>query len=248
MPGLNDRINAVLATTQNLFTVLRDVFIAALLVFLLGFPTQLNSTLSKAGITQLNGGVFTWQQAQQAAAQGTAAAQASSSASDTLDEVKSTLEDIASKSSDPNIQKEATDAANQAAGSLASLDTASNSLAQSVLTLQTTSTGAPSPTQASPTAGWVLLGNADSTHQTWTKATIPKIASASPDVSVGQVVKFSDNVFLRADKSQSQSYDQAPILGAVRSGSTAVVTDVAYVPNKRGNAHVWVKVNMKSNA
>jgi hypothetical protein len=246
MPGVHERVDAVLATTQNIFTLLRDVFLALLLIVLLGFPAQLNSILSKAGITQVNGGVFTWQQAKQAAAQGTAAAQANSSATDTLDEVKSTLDDIASSSSDPNIKKLATDASNQAATTLASLDTANSSLAQSVITLQTAAPGAASGAKASPTAGWVLLGNAEPTHQQWTRTPKPKIAG-SPDVTVGQAITFTDSVFLRGDKAQNQTFNQAPIVGAVRSGSSAVVTDVDYVSNKKGNAHVWVKVNMKSN-
>jgi hypothetical protein len=248
MPGINDRINAVLGTIQNLFTVLRDVFLAVLLIVLLGFPSQLNSILSKAGITQVNGGVFTWQQAQQAAQQGTAAAQANSSASDTLDDVKTTLEQIASQSTDPAIQKLATDAANQAGGSITSLDTANNSLAQSVLTLQAAAPGTSSVKQTSPTAGWVLLGNADPTHQQWTKSTTPKIATSSPNVTAGQTITFTGNVFLRGDNAQTQTHDQAPILGAVRSGSTAQVTAVDYVANRKGNVHVWVKVTMKSNS
>lgn len=249
MPGVHERVDAILSTTQNLFTLLRDVFLALLLIVLLGFPAQLNSILSKAGITQVNGGVFTWQQqAKQAAAQGTEAAQADSAATDTLDEVKSTLDDIASNSTDPNIKKLATDASNQAATTLASLDSASNSLAQSVITLQTAPPGSTSaPQVSSPTSGWVLLGNTDPTHQNWTKTTKPKIAG-SPDVTVGQTITFTDNVFLRGDKAQNQSFNQAPILGAVRKGSSAVVTEVDYVPNKKGNAHVWVKVNMKSNS
>lgn len=247
MPDVHARIDAILSTTQNLFTLLRDVFLALLLIVLLGFPAQLNSILSKAGITQVNGGVFTWQQAKQAADQGTAAAQADSSATDTLDEVKSALDDIANSSTDPNIKKMATDAATQAATTLASLDTANSSLAQSVVTLQAAAPSATSAAKASPTSGWVLLGNADPTHQQWTKSTKPKIAG-SPAVTVGQTITFTDSVFLRGDKAQNQSFNQAPIVGAVRSGSSGVITDVDYVANKKGSAHVWVKVNMKSNS
>ena len=85
MPDKQSGINAILATTQSLFTVLRDVFLVILFVILLCFPAQLNSMLSKAGITQLNGGIFTWQaQAQQATTQSTAAAQSNSSASESI--------------------------------------------------------------------------------------------------------------------------------------------------------------------
>jgi hypothetical protein len=248
MPDKQSRINAILATTQSLFTVLRDVFLVILFVILLCFPAQLNSMLTKAGISQLNGGIFTWQaQAQQATTQSTNAAQSNSSASDALEEIKSTLDDIASQSSDPNIKKQATDASNQAASSITSLDNANSSLAHSVLTLQSAAQGTPSGEQTPTAGGWVLLGNADSTHQQWTHTTRPKIANASPAVSVGQTITFADNVFLRADATQNQKPIQASILGAARSGSTAVITDVSYLPNKKGNARVWVKVKMNSN-
>jgi hypothetical protein len=223
------------------------VFLVILFVFLLCFPTQLNSTLSKAGISQLNGGIFTWQkQAQQASTQSTDAAQSNSSASEALEEIKSTLDDIASQSSDPTIKKQATDAANQAAGSITSLDNANSSLAHSVLTLQSAAQGTQSGEQTPTAGGWVLLGNADPTHQHWTHSTTPKIANASPAVTIGQVVTFADNVFLRADVAENQKPGEATILGAARSGSTAVITAVNYLPNKKGNARVWVKVKMKS--
>ncbi|MGO9776777.1 MAG: hypothetical protein ACLQGT_05720 [Terracidiphilus sp.] len=248
MPDKQSGINAILATTQSLFTVLRDVFLVILFVILLCFPAQLNSMLSKAGITQLNGGIFTWQaQAQQATTQSTAAAQSNSSASEALEEIKSTLDDIASQSADPNIKKQASDAANQAASSITSLDSANSSLAHSVLTLQSTAQGVQAGTAAPPASGWVLLGNADPTHQHWTHSTTPRIANATPAMTVGQVITFADNVFLRADAAPNQLPYQAPILGAVRSGSTAVITAVNYLPNKKGNARVWVKVNVKSN-
>ena len=247
MPDQPSRINAILATTQSLFTVLRDVFLVILFIFLLGFPTQLNSTLTQSGISQLNGGVFTWQaQAQQATAQNTDAAQQNASASSALEEIKSTLDDIASQSADPKIKQQATDASSQAATSITSLESANSSLAHSFLTLQSATRGAQSAEPAPPASGWVLLGNADLAHQQWTHSTKPKIANASPAVTVGQTVTFADNAFLHADPAQNQKPSEASIVGAVRSGSTAEITQVNYLPNKKGNAHVWVKVNVKS--
>ena len=246
MPDQPSRINAILATTQSLFTVLRDVFLVILFVMLLGFPTQLNSMLTKAGISQLNGGIFTWQaQAQQATTQSTSAAQDTASASDALEEIKSTLDDIASQSTDPEIKKQATDASNQAAASITSLESANSSLAHSFLTLQSATRGAPSAEPTPAASGWVLLGNADPTHQQWTHATKPKIANASPAVTVGQTVTFADNAFLRADAAANQKPSEASIVGAVRAGSTAEITQVNYLPNKRATLHVWVKVNVK---
>jgi hypothetical protein len=247
MAGIQDTVNSVLATIQSLFTVLRDVFLAVLLIFLLCFPAQLNSILSKAGISQLNGGIFTWQQAQQAATQSTAAAQATSAATDSLGDVKSALDAIASQSTDPNIKKQAADAASQAAGSIASLDNASSSLAHSVVTLQTAPPGAQSSPSPSASEGWVYVGKADPAHQHWITPPKTKIAAASPSLTVGQVVAFTDNIFLRADKAQNQTFNQSAILGAVRIGSTAAITDLAYSPARNGDALVWVKVVVKGN-
>jgi hypothetical protein len=247
MPGIQDTVNAVLATTQSLFTVLRDVFLVVLFVVLLGFPTQLNSILTKAGISQLNGGIFTWQQqAQQAATQSANAAQSNSSASDALDSVKSTLDAIASQSKDPNIRQQAADASSQAAGSIAFLDNANSSLAHSVVTqekmLQTAVPGAQSSPSPSATQGWVYIGKADPTHQQWMNPPKPKIATGSPAVAVGQTVTFTDDIFLRADKGPNQTYNQAAIVGAVRSGSTATITELNYSHARKGGDFVWVKV------
>ena len=251
MPGIQDTVNSVLTTTQSLFTVLRDVFLVVLFVVLLGFPTQLNSILTKAGISQLNGGIFTWQQqAQQAATQSANAAQANSSASDALDSVKSTLDAIASQSKDPGIKKLAADASSQASGSLAFLDNANSSLAHSVVTqekmLQTAVPGAPSSPAPPASQGWVYIGRADPTHQSWLNPPRPKISSGSPAVSAGQSVTFTDDIFLRADKGPNQTFNQAAILGAVRSGASATITQLDYSHARKGGDFVWIKVAVKS--
>jgi hypothetical protein len=251
MSGIQDTVNSVLSTTQSLFTVLRDVFLVVLFVVLLGFPTQLNSILTKAGISQLNGGIFTWQQqAQQAATQSTSAAQANSSASDALDSVKSTLDAIASQSKDPGIKKLATDASSQASGSIAFLDNANSSLAHSVVTqekmLQTAVPGAQSSPSPPASQGWVYIGRADPAHQSWLNPPKPKISAGSPAVTVGQTVTFTDNIFLRADKAQNETYNQAAILGAVRSGTTAIISQLDYSHARKGGDFVWVKVTAQS--
>jgi hypothetical protein len=250
MPGIQERINSILATTESVFTVLRDVFLVILFVFLLCFPAQLNSTLTKAGISQLNGGIFTWQQqAQQAAAQSTTAAQANAAASDSLSNVKSALDAIASQSKDPAIKKQATDAADQAAGSITSLDSANSSLARSVITQEnmahSSGPGTESTTSASASQGWVYVGKADPTHQHWAAIPRPKIATASPTVAAGQVVTFTDDIFLRADKAQNQTFNQAAILGAVRAGGTATIIAMQFSHALAGGDFVWVKVAVK---
>lgn len=250
MPDNQSGINALLATTQSLFNVLRDVFLVILFVFLLCFPTQLNSMLTKAGISQLNGGIFTWQQqAQLAANQSATAAQANAAASDSLNEVKSALDAIASTTRNPDIKKQAADAANQAAGSIASLETANSSLARSVVTqekmVHSSGPGTESTTLPTTTQGWVNIGKADPAHRHWAALPRPKIAAASPTVTVGQIVTFTDDIFLRADKEQNQNFNQAKILGAVRAGETATILAVQYSHALSGEDFVWVKVSVK---
>jgi hypothetical protein len=245
-------INAILATTQSLFTVLRDVFLVILFVFLICLPKQLNSMLTQAGISTLNGGIFTWQQqAQQAATQSTNAAQANSAASDSLSDVKSALEAIASQSKDPAIRKQATDDANLASGSITSLESANSSLARSVVTqenmVHSSGPGTESATSASASQGWVYVGKADPTHQHWAALPKPKIATVSPAVTVGQTVTFSDNVFLHADKAENQTFNQSAILGAVRAGSTATIAGLEYSHARAGGDFVWIKVVVKAN-
>jgi len=245
-------INAILATTQSLFTVLRDVFLVILFVFLICLPKQLNSMLTQAGISTLNGGIFTWQQqAQQAATQTTNAAQANSAASDSLSDVKSALEAIASQSKDPAIRKQATDAANLASGSITSLESANSSLARSVVTqenmVHSSGPGTESATSASASQGWVYVGKADPTHQHWAALPKPKIATVSPAVTGGQTVTFSDNVFLHADKAENQTFNQSAILGAVRAGSTATIAGLEYSHARAGGDFVWIKVVVKAN-
>jgi hypothetical protein len=46
---------------------------------------------------------------------------------------------------------------------------------------------------------------------------------------------------------ENQKPIEGSILGAARTGSMGVITAVKYLPNKKGNARVWVKVKMKSN-
>jgi len=50
---------------------------------------------------------------------------------------------------------------------------------------------------------------------------------------------------LRADKGQNQTYNQAAIVGAVRSGSTATITELNYSHARNGGDFVWVKVAAK---
>jgi hypothetical protein len=252
MPVNESGINVFLATTQSLFTVLRDVFLVILFVFLICFPKQLNSMLSQAGISQLNGGIFTWQQqAQQAATQSTNAAQANAAASDSLGNVKSALEAIASQTMDPAIRKQANDAANLAAGSITSLDSANSALARSIVTQEnmahSSGPDTESTTSASASEGWVYVGKTDPAHQHWTALPKPKIATESPAVTVGQSVTFSDSVFLHADKAENQTYNQATILGAVRAGSTATIAGLEYSHALAGGDFVWIKVVVKSN-
>lgn len=245
-----DKVNAVLATTQTLFTVLRDVFLVILFVALLWFPIKLNKHLKDAGIQEIDGGIFKWQQqVEQAANQSKTAAQDSSAATEPLQQVKSVLVSIASESKDPNIRKRASDAASQMESSLASLNIASSSLAKSLVTqdsiLQNASAATASASSPAPSLsqGWVYLGEADIAHQHWRTPPEPKISSPTPALTSGQVVTFSDDVYLRGDKAPGQTFNQAAVLGAVRSGSKARIVELQYSHALNGGEFVWVKVD-----
>lgn len=243
-----DKFNAVLATIQSLFNVLRDVFIVILFVALVWFPVKLNQHLHDAGIQEIDTFLFKWkQEVQEAATQSKTAAQDSSAVPDSLQQVKSVLESIAGESKDPNIRKQASDAASQVESSLGSLKIASSSLARSLATQDSILQNASAATASAPapllSQGWVYLGEADTTHQHWRTPPEPKISSPSPALTSGQVVTFGDDVYLRGDKAPGQTFNQAAVLGAVRSGSKARVVELQYSHALNGGEFVWVKVD-----
>ncbi|HEY1901298.1 MAG TPA: hypothetical protein VGG56_02630 [Terracidiphilus sp.] len=237
-------------------TILRDLFLLAFLVGLLFFPKPLNSLLTKAGIAEIHGGIFEWQQqVRQAASQNKVAAQANSNASDILGQVQTTLVNIVNTSKDPTIKKQAADAANSVEASLTSLGNVDASLTKSLVTqesiLQSASAALPAAAAAAPipvSQGWIYLGKTDSQHKSWITPPQPKTSAQSPALRAGQVITLTDDLYLRADKTpQDQTFNQAAIVGAVRSGSVATISDAQYSPARGGGDFVWAKVVVKGN-
>jgi hypothetical protein len=235
--------------------IARDLIFLILFVLLLRWPATLSNMLKSAGVTEVNAGIFTWkQQLQDSADQNKAAAQANSAATDSLSTVQAALSSIAEQSKDPAIKAQATQALGQVNGSLSSLQNVDQSLTKSLVTQQTI-LQTPTATQASsqpgaPAAtivsaqGWVYLGEADANRQRWLIPPQPKVAANSPVPQVGQTITLTDDLYLRADKAAGQTYNQAPITGAVRSGSQVKVLDLQPSHALNGGLFLWAKIQV----
>jgi hypothetical protein len=245
-----DRAKSLVDLFQNTLTILRDLFLLGLFISLLFFPTSLNNTLAKAGVAQVNGGFFTLKPTiQQAASQNASAAQATTTASTTLQDVKSDLQTIAAASHDAATRQALSDAANKVDGTLTNLDQANKTLAASYLAQQDVlkaASGTQAPAAAAAVAsleGWVYLGKADMTGQKWVTPPQPKINNASPELKTGQTITFNDDLFVRGDKPTGGHFNQASTLGAVRAGTSATVLDVQPSPAVNGGNFLWVKIS-----
>jgi hypothetical protein len=234
-----------LSTVKDAFTIARELVLLGLFFFLLVLPTKLNSRLSDAGLASVNGGFFTWKAAAAAAVdQSKVAAQANSAASDSLDEVKKALTEIADKSTDKNAKAQATTALQQINGSISSLNTANQSIANSLVTLQTANTAQSSASSGSSmTQGWVYLGEVDAAKQRWIIPPTPKVDAGSAIPAKGQIIVLTDDLYLRGDKGPGQTFNQASILGAVHSGASATVLDVQFSSAINGGKFVWAKIS-----
>ena len=250
--NLTSKTKAVIDLVQSVLTIARDLLLSILFLFLLFWPQTLNGLFTRAGITEIDGGVFTWKQQVQASAdQNKAAAQANSAATDSLGDVQTTLTAIAAQSKDPSIKAQATQALGQVNGSLSSLQNVDQSLSRSLITqqtiLQTPTTpaqaNAPSATVVSP-QGWIYLGKVDDARQNWLTPPQPKISASAPVPQVGQTITLTDDLYLRADKASGQTYNQAAITGAVRSGSSAKVLTIQPSPARGGGQFLWAKISV----
>ena len=235
---------------KDSLTILRDLFLLALFIGFLFFPSALNKMLNKAGITQIHGGIFEWKdQVQAAANQNASAAQDTTAASQAMRDVRSDLLKIAASSADPATRRAATDAASTVDGSLSSIDKANSTLAASYIIQKdvvSAAEGAASPS-AAPVAGaslqgWVFLGEADASHEKWITPPQPKINASTPHLQTGQNITFTDDVFVRGDNPNG-FFNQGSVLGAVRAGTTATVLDVRPSHARNGGDFVWVKIN-----
>lgn len=249
--SITSSAKAILDLVQSVLTMARDLMLLLLFLFLLFWPQTLNNLFTRAGITEIDGGVFTWKQQVQAAAdQNKVAAQANSAATDSLSDVQATLTTIAAQSTNPSIKAQATQALGQVNGSLSSLQNVDQSLTKSLVTqqsiLQTPTT--PAQQAAAPAApslqGWVYLGKVDDARQNWITPPQPKVSASSPVPTVGQTITLTDDLYLRADKGSNQTFNQAAITSAVRSGSTAKVLDLQPSRARGGGLFLWAKIQI----
>lgn len=247
---IGDKAKSWLDLVKEGLTILRDLFLAVLFMGFLFFPKHLNKALTNAGITQISGGVFQWQpQVKQAASQNASAAQEASEAASTLQDVKADLQTIAGSSTNAATKQAIEDASSKIDGTLSSLDQANSTLASSYLAQQSLlqnanagSTPAATPTSAA-VQGWVNVGKSDATGQAWATPPKPKISAGSPVLKAGDSITFTDDVFVHGDKPAGGRYNQGPVLGAVRAGTTGQVLEVEASHAKEGGEFVWVKIN-----
>jgi hypothetical protein len=248
-PGtLGEKAKSWLDIFKDGLTILRDLFLLALFIGFLFFPTSLSGLLKRAGISQINGGIFQWRaNAEAAANQNLSAAQDTTAASQTLQDVRSDLQKIASSSADPATRHAASEAASKVEGSLNKLDKANSTLVASYITQKEVvsaadAAAAPSAAPSGSLQGWVYLGEADTSHQKWITPPEPKINAGSPALQAGQTITFTDDVFVRADN-PAGFFNQGSVLGAVRAGTNATVTEVRPSHAKNGGDFLWVKIN-----
>jgi hypothetical protein len=249
--NLTSNAKTVIDLVQSILTIARDLLLSVLFLFLLFWPQTLNGLFTRAGITEIDGGVFTWKQQVQASAdQNKAAAQANSAATDSLNDVQSTLAAIAAQSKDPSIKAQATQALGQVNGSLSSLQNVDQSLSRSLITQQSILQAPATPGQQQSPAtvvrpqGWVYLGEVDANSQRWMIPPQPKVSSSSAVPQVGQTITLTDDLYLRADKASGQTYNQAAITGAVRSGSSAKILDLQPSHARNGGLFLWAKISV----
>ena len=247
-----ERTKEILTPVKDGLTVIRDLMFLLLFAFLLFFPQTLNDLLSKAGITALNGGIFTWkQQVQVAAAKTKDAADANQATAASLDDVKTVLGAISSQSGDAKIKAQADDAIQKLDSSLSTLNYAGSNLRSSLATQQTI-LQATAPTQASstnnPLQGWVYLGEADAERKHWITPPQPKVAASTPIPTAGQSITLTDDLYLRADKASGQTFNQAVIVGVAHVGSTAKVLEVQPSHALNGGDFIWAKIIVQTSA
>lgn len=245
------RTKDVFAFVKDASTVSRDLLLLLLFLFLLFWPQRLNNILSRAGVTTINGGLFTWkQQVESSANQSKAAAQASSAAADSLADVKTALTAISSQSNDPKVKAQADAALHKVDGSLSSLQSADQSLTKALVAqeniLQTTRPQQQSTVIVNP-QGWVYLGEADANQQHWIVPPQPKVSASLPVPVNGQTITLTDDLYLRADKQPGQTFNQATISGAVRAGSTARIIDIQPSHALNGGVFLWAKIIVTDN-
>ena len=246
---IGDKAKSWLDLFKEALTIIRDLFLAVLFIGFLFFPKHLNKALSNAGITSINGGVFQWQpKVKQAASQNASAAQDTSDAVSTLQDVKADLQTIAGTSPSAATKQAITEATSKIDGTLNSLDKANTTLASSYLTqqslLQSAGTGTTSSSEPAAPAleGWVNVGRSDAKGQFWATPPQPKIDAGSPYLKAGQTITFTSDLFVRGDKPAGGHFNQGTMLGAVRAGTTAQVLEVEGSHARKGGEFVWVKI------
>lgn len=244
--ALGDRVKALIDLAKDALALVRDVAILVLLLGLLFLPRTLNGVLKKAGISQIDVAGVQWSAVEDAARKSAAAGSETSAASASVQQARAVLQHIADTSKDPGAVKSANLALGDIDGSITTLAQASSSIASSYLNQQTVLQSAPTSVTApaAPLEGWIYLGEVDRSMQHWVKPPAPKIDNPTPAIKSGDTITINDDLFVRADKTAGQIFNQAATLGAIRRGTTAQVEEVRPSPARNGGYFLWVKVKV----
>jgi hypothetical protein len=234
--ALKDGISA----TQDIFTLIKDVFIGTLVGALLLSPATLSDKFKKAGIQSANLGVFTWQAAP-------AAAQNISQAKQDVQDVTGALQTLAAQPKFANDQllQQVLAKLNSSEQNITTVDTVlKNSLQQGT---------AEQPTSTAAKQGWIMLGrvqgstsNKDAQPWHWATTNI-NVAVGSPyALEVGQEVQAAEALYLHADTGPTQHASGA-VQGVVPQGSKVKLLHLDTQSHAlAGGYFVWAQVAVES--
>lgn len=228
---------------KDLLGILRELALMSVFVLLFFFPAKANDILSNAGITKLETPFATWQQKVQSANdQGKIAAQSLSATVQSLQDVSSTLKAAGDQSKDPAVKQLVATSLQNLNGSLSAAQNADQSLRQTIVAQQTILQDTPSHAKNQSPTGWVYVGAVDDTKQQWQSGS-PKFlpsGTAVPQKGKPFSAALTEDVYLRGDPN-GERYNSAPVLGAIRAGTTIQVSDVGYSHSRLGGYFIWLK-------
>jgi hypothetical protein len=234
-------VNVFGTLVKNAVAALRDLVIFALFVLLLVSPATIKERLERAGFQKANIAGFEWQAEglKTAAEQTKSAGQQVEQASKEYEALLGRLKELETKVTSPEA-KAAVRAINETAvQSKEQLESADKVLKRSLATQQDI------VAQVSPgsvaAAGWVYLGKISEDKSQWIEGSPKTVQAVPPQDLRGAKLAVRDDVYIRADSSQS-ARSSAAIVGVAKVGETLQVNEVDHSHARGGGWFVWAKV------
>lgn len=229
------------ALLKNVVAALRDCVIFVVLVLLLVSPTMIKERLELAGFQKASIAGFEWQAAglRTAAEQTKNAGQQVEQASKDYEALVARLKELETKVASPEAKAAVREIGQTAAASQAQLESADKVLKRSLATQQEV------VAQVSPgsiaQSGWVYLGKISEDKAQWVEGSPKTIQTVAPKIERGTRLAVKDDVYIRAETSQS-ARSSAPIVGVAKAGDSLEVDAVEYSHARGGGWFVWSKV------